>query len=71
MQDLPGLPRLEKEIHIGETGWASLDNSHYGKGEGTHAADEYVAGRFHAAVRQWTRESNLTCFYFEAFDEHA
>jgi exo-beta-1,3-glucanase (GH17 family) len=59
---------VEKEIHIGETGWASLDNSHYGD-EGTRAADEYIAGRFHAAVRAWTRESNMTCFYFEAFDE--
>lgn len=60
---------VEKEIHIGETGWASLDNSHYGKDGGTHAADEYIAGRFHAAARQWTRDNNLTCFYFQAFDE--
>jgi exo-beta-1,3-glucanase (GH17 family) len=59
---------LEKDIHIGETGWASLDNSFYGD-EGTRAADEYVAGLFHAAVRKWTREEGLTCFYFEAFDE--
>ena len=58
---------MEKEIHIGETGWASLDNSFYGD-EGTRAADEYVAGLFHAAVRKWTREEGLTCFYFEAFD---
>lgn len=60
---------LDKEIHIGETGWASLDNSHYGKDGGTHAADEYIAGRFHAAARQWTRENGMTCFYFQAFDE--
>jgi exo-beta-1,3-glucanase (GH17 family) len=59
---------VEKDIHIGETGWASLDNSHYGN-EGTHAADEYIAGLFHAAIRRWTDEENLTCFYFEAFDE--
>ncbi len=59
---------VEKEIHMGETGWASLDNSFYGKG-GTHAANEYIAGLFHAAIREWTSESNLTCFYFEAFDE--
>jgi exo-beta-1,3-glucanase (GH17 family) len=59
---------LEKEIHIGETGWASLDNSFYGD-DGTCAADEYIAGLFHAAVREWTREEGLTCFYFEAFDE--
>ncbi|MBN2163385.1 MAG: hypothetical protein JXR25_10100 [Pontiellaceae bacterium] len=59
---------IEKEIHIGETGWASLDNSHYGR-EGTGAADEYVAGLFYKAVREWTRKEHMTCFYFEAFDE--
>jgi exo-beta-1,3-glucanase (GH17 family) len=59
---------VEKDIHIGETGWASLDNSHYGD-EGTRAAHEYIAGRFHTAVREWTRNGNRTCFYFEAFDE--
>lgn len=59
---------VDKEVHIGETGWASLDNSFYGP-DGTRAADEYVAGLFHAAIRTWTREHNLTCFYFEAFDE--
>ncbi len=59
---------VEKEVHIGETGWASLDNSFYGD-DGTRAADEYIAGRFYAAIREWTRENDLTCFYFEAFDE--
>jgi len=59
---------LDKEIHIGETGWASLDDSHYGP-DGTRAADEYIAGLFHAAAREWTRESGMTCFYFQAFDE--
>ncbi|MBC8206955.1 MAG: glycosyl hydrolase family 17 [Kiritimatiellaeota bacterium] len=59
---------IDKEIHIGETGWASLDNSHYGDG-GTCAANEYTAKQFYDATRKWTRENNLTCFYFEAFDE--
>ena len=59
---------VEKEIHIGETGWASLDNSHYGDA-GTCAANEYIAKQFYDATMQWTRENNLTCFYFEAFDE--
>ncbi|WP_372794097.1 glycosyl hydrolase family 17 protein [Pontiella sp.] len=59
---------FEKEIHIGETGWASLDNAQYGP-EGTCAADEYTAKVFYDACRKWTRENNLTCFYFEAFDE--
>ncbi len=59
---------VDKEIHIGETGWASLDNSHYG-GAGTCAANEYNAKLFYDAARKWTTENNLTCFYFEAFDE--
>jgi hypothetical protein len=59
---------VDKEIHIGETGWASLDNSHYGP-EGTHAAYEYTSRVFYDAVMAWTKGSNLTCFYFEAFDE--
>lgn len=59
---------VEKEIHIGETGWASLDNSHYGM-EGSRAAHEYTAKVFYDACMKWTRENNLTCFYFEAFDE--
>jgi exo-beta-1,3-glucanase (GH17 family) len=68
VQDYLASIGVEKEIHIGETGWSSLDNSHYWN-DGTHAANEYIAGVFYAAVREWTRASNLTCFYFEAFDE--
>lgn len=59
---------VDKEIHIGETGWASLDNSHYGD-NGTCAASEYNAKLFYDAAMKWTKENNLTCFYFEAFDE--
>jgi exo-beta-1,3-glucanase (GH17 family) len=59
---------VEKEIHIGETGWASLDNSHYGP-DGSCAAYEYTAGVFYEAAMEWTRSENLTCCYFEAFDE--
>lgn len=59
---------LEKEIHIGETGWASLDNAFYGI-EGTGAAYEYTTKLFYDAVIKWTRAENMSCFYFEAFDE--
>lgn len=59
---------IHKQIHIGETGWASLDNSHYGD-DGTCAADEYNAKLFYDAVKTWTTDNNITCFYFEAFDE--
>jgi exo-beta-1,3-glucanase (GH17 family) len=59
---------IHKQIHIGETGWASLDNLHYGN-NGTCATDEYKMKLFYDAMRKWTTESNMTCFYFEAFDE--
>ena len=59
---------IHKKIHIGETGWASMDNSYYGD-DGTCAANEYNAARFYDAVRKWTTRNHLTCFYFEAFDE--
>jgi exo-beta-1,3-glucanase (GH17 family) len=59
---------IHKQIHIGETGWASLDNSHYGD-TGTCETDEYKTKLFYDAVRKWTTDSNMTCFYFEAFDE--
>jgi hypothetical protein len=59
---------LERPIHIGETGWASLDNSFYGD-EGTCVASEYIASVFYENVHQWIDEEEISCFYFEAFDE--
>lgn len=59
---------LQRTIHIGETGWASSDNQMYGS-TGSKAADEFKAALFYAAVRKWTTEAGITCFYFEAFDE--
>ncbi|MEO9484277.1 MAG: glycosyl hydrolase family 17 [Ekhidna sp.] len=57
-----------KPIHIGETGWASMDNHLYGA-EGSKATDEYKEGLYYKLVRDWTNENGITCFYFEAFDE--
>ncbi|MGB0977838.1 MAG: hypothetical protein ACPGVV_00510 [Croceimicrobium sp.] len=59
---------LEKEIHIGETGWASSDNNLYGK-EGSGAADEYKQMLYHLWIRSYCHENEMACFYFEAFDE--
>lgn len=59
---------IDKAIHIGETGWATRDDSHYGP-EGTKAADEYTSMLFHDAVREWTNAEGMSCFYFQAFDE--
>lgn len=58
----------DKPIHIGETGWASFSNGHYGN-EGSKATDEYKEGLFYKSMRDWTDASNISCFYFEAFNE--
>lgn len=60
---------INKPIHIGETGWASSSDGLYGK-EGSNACDEYKAGKYYQLIREWTQKENITCFYFEAFDEH-
>ena len=59
---------LNKQIHIGETGWATLDNSYYGE-NGTRAAHEFTAKVFYDELRLWIKNKSMTCFYFEAFDE--
>jgi exo-beta-1,3-glucanase (GH17 family) len=60
---------VDKPMHIGETGWASSSNSHYGP-EGSKATDEYKEGLYHRLIRDWTNENGIACFYFEAFDEN-
>lgn len=57
-----------KPIHIGETGWASVSNGHYGE-NGSRATDEYKQGLYYRHMREWTNKENISCFYFEAFDE--
>lgn len=59
---------IDKPIHIGETGWASMSNSFYGP-EGSKATDEYKEGLYHRLMREWSEKNNISCFYFEAFDE--
>lgn len=57
-----------KPVHIGETGWASFASELYGE-EGSRATDEYKQALFYKQIREWTNENNISCFYFEAFDE--
>ncbi|MEQ8303080.1 MAG: glycosyl hydrolase family 17 protein [Cyclobacteriaceae bacterium] len=57
-----------KTVHIGETGWASISDGHYGS-EGSRATDEYKQGLYYQQMRKWTNEAGISCFYFEAFDE--
>ena len=59
---------VNKPIHIGETGWASVSDGHYGK-NGSRATDEYKQGLYYKHMRDWTNEEKISCFYFEAFDE--
>jgi len=57
-----------KAIHIGETGWATVDNDLYTT-PGSGATDEIKMKIYYDAMRQWTAANNISCFYFEAFNE--
>ncbi len=60
---------INKPIHIGETGWATMDNGFYSN-EGSKATDEYKSAQFYKLIREWSDKAGITCFYFEAFDEN-
>ena len=60
---------IKKPIHIGETGWASFSNKIYGN-TGSKATDEYKEALYYKHMRKWTTDAKISCFYFEAFDEH-
>ena len=59
---------VDKPVHIGETGWASFSNGHYGD-DGSKATDEYKEALFYNQMRVWTNAQGISCFYFEAFNE--
>jgi exo-beta-1,3-glucanase (GH17 family) len=59
---------IDKPIHIGETGWASFSDRHYGP-KGSKATDEYKQALYYHKIREWATENKIKCFYFEAFDE--
>lgn len=59
---------VDKPVHIGETGWATVSNEMYGEG-GANAIDEYKMGMYHDMIREWSDQNNISVFYFEAFDE--
>ncbi len=59
---------VDKPIHIGETGWATVSNGFYGP-TGSKATDEYKEGLYYQLMRDWTNKSGISCFYFEAFNE--
>ncbi len=59
---------IDKPIHIGETGWATTSNGHYGP-NGSKATDEYKEALYYKHLRDWTNAEGISCFYFEGFDE--
>lgn len=59
---------VDKPLHIGETGWASSANELYGT-DGSKATDEYKQYLYYRHMRKWTDKNNISCFFFEAFDE--
>ena len=59
---------VEKPVHIGETGWATISNEFYGA-DGARAIDEYKSGVYYRDMRQWSDSLGISLFYFEAFDE--
>ncbi|MEM8845989.1 MAG: glycosyl hydrolase family 17 [Bacteroidota bacterium] len=59
---------VDKPIHIGETGWATISDGFYGP-EGSKATDEYKEALYYRYMREWTNAENISCFYFEAFNE--
>lgn len=59
---------VEKPVHIGETGWATQSNEHYGP-DGSRATDEYKSALYYNLTREWTDNAGITCFYFIGFDE--
>ena len=59
---------VNKPVHIGETGWATISNEFYGS-SGAKAIDEYKMAQYYHLMREWTNKEKISCFYFEAFDE--
>jgi exo-beta-1,3-glucanase (GH17 family) len=59
---------VDKPIHIGETGWATLSNDQYGN-TGSKAIDEYKSAKYYYLMREWANKERISLFYFEAFDE--
>lgn len=59
---------VDKPIHIGETGWATISNEHYGD-SGSKATDEYKSAVYYKLMQEWASKTGVSLFYFEAFDE--
>ena len=59
---------VQKPVHVGETGWATMCNDYYGN-SGSKATDEYKSAVYYKLMRDWTNKEGISLFHFEAFDE--
>ena len=52
---------VDKPVHIGETGWATVSNGHYGPGpDGSHASDEFKQALYYQLMREWTQKEGIS-----------
>jgi exo-beta-1,3-glucanase (GH17 family) len=55
-----------KQVIISETGWATKSNHAQTK---ANIANEENQKIFNSVIDKWTEKNQITCFFFEAFDE--
>ncbi|MEZ9915995.1 hypothetical protein BCU49_009040 [Vibrio breoganii] len=67
-QDFMLAQGIEKQLHVGETGWSSETNVLYGA-DGSKAADEYKQKIYFDSLTSWAEEFGASLFFFQAFDE--
>ena len=59
----------DKPVHIGLKQVGLRIQTGFYSDEGSRASDEYKEALYHNHLRAWSKENNVSCFYFEAFDE--
>ena len=60
---------VNKPIHIGETGWASISDGHYGP-KGSKAIDEYKSAMYYKLMRDWTNGKVYLVFILKLLMSH-
>ena len=60
---------VNKPIHIGETGWASISSDNYGQ-NGTRAADEYKQYLYYSNMIDYGNKNNISSSIFQLLMNH-
>ena len=60
---------IEKPIHIGETGWATVSTDFYGE-LGTCAADEYKQQAYFIGITNWAKANDISVFFSRPLMKH-